>query len=211
MSDSPPRRISGSSVLAAALVLGAGAIAWFGSAGAGGPEAPGPALTLAAPPADRGANPMTRVVSRGGLPTRVVIPAAQVDTPVVELGVVLDDGQPQWQTAWHAAGHHMDSALPGQPGNMVITGHVSVADRGNLAVFADLEDLAVGDAIDVSSGETTYRYQVTGVEVVAPEAVGVLRSDSSSMVTLITCTKDLRHRLVVTGRLSGVVTPGITA
>ncbi len=211
MSDSPPRRISGSSMLAAALVLGAGAIAWYGSAGSGGKDAAGPALTLAAAPAESGGQPMTRVVSRGGLPTRVVIPAAQVDTPVVELGVVLEEGEPQWQTAWRAAGHHMDSALPGQPGNMVITGHVSVADRGNLAVFAELGGLAVGDAIDVSSGEATYRYQVTGVEVVAPEEVGVLRSDSSSTVTLITCTKDLRHRLVVTGRLSGVVTPGTTA
>lgn len=211
MPDRPPRRISGSSMLAAGLVLGAGAFAWYGSAGPGGKDAAGPALTLAAASAESGSQPMTRVVSRGGLPTRVVIPAAQVDTQVVELGVVLEDGEPQWQTAWHAAGHHMDSALPGQPGNMVITGHVSVADGANLAVFANLEDVAEGDTIDISSGEATYRYEVTAVEVVAPEAIGVLRSDSASTVTLITCTKDLRQRLVVRGRLSGVVTPGTTA
>jgi len=121
---------------------------------------------------------------------------------------VIEDGEPRWETAWHAAGHHVDSAMPGQPGNMVITGHVSVADRRNVPVFATLDRVREGDAIVVYAGAAAYRYVVESIAVVDPGATEVLRSDARATVTLITCTRDLRHRLVVTGRLAGEVTPG---
>jgi LPXTG-site transpeptidase (sortase) family protein len=87
---------------------------------------------------------------------------------------------------------------------MVITGHVSVADRRNLAVFASLDAVAPGDAIEVYSGASRYAYIVRDVLVVEPEAVHVLRSDSAATVTLITCTRDLEHRLVVVGVLADI-------
>jgi LPXTG-site transpeptidase (sortase) family protein len=85
---------------------------------------------------------------------------------------------------------------------MVITGHVSVADRGNLAVFHNLEDVAEGDLVEVYSGDQVYSYRVSKVMVVSPTAVKLLRSDLDSTVTLITCTKDLKNRLVVVGTLA---------
>jgi sortase A len=99
----------------------------------------------------------------------------------------------------------MDSALPGQPGNMVISGHVSVASRQNLAVFKHLDRVAEGDTIAVYSGHDLYRYTVSQVMVVEPDAVNLMKSSAGSTVTLITCTKDLKHRLVVIGTLSEVV------
>jgi LPXTG-site transpeptidase (sortase) family protein len=85
---------------------------------------------------------------------------------------------------------------------MVITGHVSVADRANVAVFQNLETVAEGDLVEVFSGEQRYTYQVDRVLVVPPSAVKLLRSDATSTVTLITCTRDLKNRLVVIGKLT---------
>lgn len=199
----------GSTVIAAGMVLAAGVIAWLGGRGdqpvQTGAEA---SATLPGRAAAQEAQVAYRSVSHGGLPTRIVIPSAGIDAPVVEVGVVVEDGEARWETAWHAAGHHIDSAMPGQPGNMVITGHVSVADRRNAPVFATLDRVREGDAIVVYAGSAAYRYVVESIQVVDPEATEVLRSDARATVTLITCTRDLRHRLVVTGRLAGEVTPG---
>ena len=203
------RRLSRSNLAATAMVAAAGAIAWFGLGGQAG-QLPYPgesdAVTLAGEaPAAETEEQVFATVSTGGLPTRIVVPTAEVDASIVEVGVVVRDGEAAWETAWQAAGHHMDSALPGQPGNMVISGHVSVANRNALAVFKHLDQVAEGDTVDVYSGDDLYRYTVTGVMVVSPDAVNLLKSNAGSTVTLITCTKDLKERLVVIGTLSEVV------
>lgn len=193
---------SGSTWLAALLVAGAGAIAWFGTTGSGANhETPPPTATIAAARPGGTLDQAVGRISQGSLPTRVVIGRAGIDANIAEVGVIDDGGHPAWETAWHAAGHHLDSALPGQPGNMVITGHVSVADRANAAVFRALDTVAEGDVIEVYSGDAVYKYAVSRVSVVPPTAVKLLGSDQDSLVTLITCTKDLKNRLVVVGKL----------
>lgn len=205
MARNTPFRLSRSSLVAGLCVVAAGAFAWVGTA-----ERPGrgdsPGITLAGTLSSQSGSdaPSYPSISRGGLPTRIIIPAAGVDAPITEVGVVMNDGVPVWETAWQAAGHHIDSALPGQPGNMVVTGHVSVADRRNLAAFAALDSVAPGDAIEVYSGMSRYVYTVERVMVVSPDAVHLLRSDSVAAVTLITCTRDLKDRLVVVGTLTTV-------
>lgn len=203
------KRFSGTNVTAASMVVVAGAIAWFGMSGHASElpivgESESVTLPGATPPVEEAAQVFASV-STGGLPTRIVVPTADVDEAVVEVGVVLRDGEAAWETAWHAAGHHMDSALPGQPGNMVISGHVSVASRNNLAVFKHLDRVAEGDTIEVYSGDDLYRYTVSKVMVVSPDSVNLMKSTAGSTVTLITCTKDLKDRLVVIGTLSEVV------
>ncbi len=203
------RHISGSTFAAIGLVGAAGAFAWFGMSG-GVPQLPrggtdAEQVTLPAPVPVVEEETVYGTVSTGGLPTRIVVPGAGVDASIVEVGVVLREGEAVWETAWHAAGHHMDSALPGQPGNMVISGHVSVANRNNLAVFRDLNSVVEGDVVEVYSGDDLYRYTVSRVFTVSPAEVGLLRSTAGSTVTLITCTKDLKHRLVVIGTLTDVV------
>ncbi len=196
--------LSPSTMIAAALVAGAGLLAWYGLA----PDAaavPATQETVTIAPA-AGAAPGEPLVSaaptmHGFLPTRVVVASAGIDTPIAEVGVVMEGGKPVWETAWRSAGHHIDSARPGQPGNMVITGHVAVADRNNAAVFRTLNMVKPGDVVEVQAGETTYRYQVDRVVITSPSALNILRSDHTARVTLITCTPDLKQRLVVTGRL----------
>ncbi len=200
--------LSRSNVFLVGAIAAAGAMTWYGLGMASGADTPPPAEpqeTIAVvtpspvepdPPA-----PTIGRVAEGRLPTRVVIPSAGVDAPVTEVGIVLEAGIPKWETAWRAVGHHLDSARPGQPGNVVLTGHVSVADRGNIPYFAHLDRVREGDIVEVHAGEHVYRYEVTGVQVVDPSETRVLRSDHRATVTLITCTPDLEHRLVVTGQL----------
>lgn len=198
---SPKRWSRGSGWVAAMLVAAAAAVAWFGPGiNSDSPHSAAESVTIGAP-----RQPAAVAVSSlqtGGLPTRVVVPSAGIDAPIAEVSVVVDNGQTVWETAWHAVGHHIDSALPGQPGNVVLTGHVSVADRHNLAAFAHLDSVKAGDVIQVYSGDSVYQYRVDRVAVVGPDAVQVLRSSQVSTVTLITCTHDLKNRLVVFGTLA---------
>lgn len=205
MTRKPPRRPgkpSRSAVLAGALALGAGAFAWYGLAPGGETDNRAPQPITAAADARPPRGQAVAGISMGGLPTRIVVPAAGVDTAVMEVGVALDGGRAVYETAWRSAGHHLDSALPGQAGNMVITGHVSVADGGNLAVFSRLQSVKPGDVVEVYSGDQLYRYEVQNVMVVPPTAVKLLRSDSTAQVTLVTCTADLKDRLIVVGTLT---------
>ena len=198
--ESPKRRSRGLVWAAALIVAAAGAVAWFGPwTGSGSSRPRVESVTIAAP------GPRAIAVSSlqiGGLPTRVIVSSVGIDAPISEVGVVVDNGEAEWETAWHAVGHHIDSALPGQPGNVVLTGHVSVADRHNLAAFARLDSVKEGDVVQVYSGDSVYRYRVDRVAVVPPDAVQVLRSSQASTITLLTCTHDLKNRLVVTGTLT---------
>jgi sortase A len=123
--------------------------------------------------------PPTGSLATGGLPTRLVASAAGIEAPIAEVG----SGKFAWETAWRAVGHNLDSSLPGQPGNMVLTGHVSVADKNNAAYFAKLDKLAPGDVVDVYSGGAVFHYTVS---IVPPTAVNVLRSGAGATLTLIT-------------------------
>ena len=193
----------GSTFLAVAMVLGAGALAWFGyqpgEPGQAGPVEAGTTVTLPAPADDTATGPLSDANS--GLPTRVRVEAAGIDTRVEEVGVVRERGAAWWETAWQAAGHHINSSLPGNPGNVILTGHVSVANAANLPVFANLEAVQVGDIVEVYSGSQVHRYEVMDKREVDADALEVLDEDHRSMVTLITCTRDLERRLVVVGQL----------
>lgn len=179
----PPTAFAGS------LVVATGAVAWFAAPGFSTSPPTGPTGTL--PAAAAADDAMVAIpLSIGRLPTRTAVPELGIDAPIAEVGVFMQDGRPQRETAWHAAGHRLDSVLPGQPGNMVITGHVSVADRAKLAVFSELDTLASGDVSEVYSGDSVFRYAVSKVNAVAPTAVRVLRSSERSTVTLITWGKD---------------------
>ncbi len=198
----PTKKSGPTTLVAGGFVVAAAAIAWFGMNASTPAAADLPIVTVSA--IGRPATQESEVagVATGGLPTRIVVPSAGVDSSIAEVGVVRDGDRSMWETAWRAAGHHHDSAMPGQPGNMVITGHVSVADRNNIAVFHNLDEVAEGDLVEVYSGDALYSYRVSKIMVVSPGAVKLLRSDMNSTVTLITCTKDLKHRLVVVGTLS---------
>ncbi|MCK9518529.1 MAG: sortase [Dehalococcoidia bacterium] len=201
------RLVTWPNALSVGMVAAAGVVTWYGVTATellprdAEPTAEETITLAAEPPPPVVVEPPIGRVAEGRLPTRVVIPSAGIDSAVTEVGVVLEDGRPVWETAWRSAGHHLNSALPGQPGNVVLTGHVSVADSRNIPVFANLDGVAEGDVVEVHAGEHVHRYEVVSVQVVEADETRVLRSDHRSLLTLITCTPDLKHRLVVTGQL----------
>ncbi len=82
------------------------------------------------------------------------------------------------------------TALPGQIGNMYITGHSSnyIWAKGDYnSVFALLDKLVVGDMVYVKYNSIVYEYKVTDQKIVSPKDVSVLKSSGQSVLTLVTC------------------------
>lgn len=124
--------------------------------------------------------------------TRIVIPAIEVDAPVVEG----DD----WEQLKKGVGHHINSANPGERGNCVLSGHNDVFGE----VFRRLEDLELEDEIIVYTGVQPYRYVVKAKRIVEPTEVSVMYPTTKPALTLITCHPYMvdTHRLVVVAELS---------
>lgn len=101
--------------------------------------------------------------------------------------------------------HISGTALPGEQGNVFITGHSSdlLWSKGSYkTVFALLNKLVVGDEIQVKYQGTTYTYKVTGSKVVSPDETSVMNPTKEPTLTIVTCTPvgtSLR-RLVITAR-----------
>jgi len=83
----------------------------------------------------------------------------------------------------HGPGHWPGSAMPGQPGNVVVGGHRVSTHR----VFRNVDQLAPGDQIIFVDGSDTYVYAVSRVEVVQPDAVWIIDPTPTPTATLFAC------------------------
>ena len=142
-------------------------------------------------------------------PVRLVIPAIQLDAPVVmaETQIVKVSGSEylQWKVPdEYAAGWHETSARLGEAGNTVLNGHHNRYGE----VFVDLVDLEIGDRIQVYTEKSKYTYIVTNkmilpekyeqLEVRMNNSQWILRSEDERL-TLITCWpyESNTHRLII--------------
>ena len=150
-----------------------------------------PAVTP--PPEDGGLLVSETPPGDGEAMGRIRIPAAGVDWTVVE-GVSPADLR-------RGAGHMPGTALPGQPGNSVISGPRTTYG----APFHNLDRVAPGDLITVTTVVGTHAYQVVQTMVVSPTEVWVTGQWQGSWLTLTTCHPRFssRQRLVVVARLVG--------
>jgi sortase A len=125
-------------------------------------------------------------------PTRLVIPAINVDWPIVQ-----GDG---WDELKQGIGHRVGSVNPGERGNIILSGHNDVYGEP----LRDLEKIDIGKEITVFAGNTAFRYIVKVKRIVAPTDLTVLSPSRNPIVTLITCTpyRVDTHRLVVIGELA---------
>lgn len=132
--------------------------------------------------------PVRPVAAEGDEPDAIRIGAIGVTAPI-EVRTTVDnkmqDPTGPWVVAWYD-----DSARPGDPGNVVVAGHVDDAGTGT-AVFARLGELANGDRIALRSrnGNVTW-YEViwTKVYSAAPGPWGRLTGPvKRPSLTLITC------------------------
>jgi len=145
----------------------------------------------------------------GLVPDRLVIPAINLDAPIVPTQVKKIEYQGQTYYQWlapnqPAAGWHDSSALLGEPGNTVLNGHHNVYGK----VFKDLVDLHEGDLIEVYSGNVLFKYQVA-LAMLLPERYRSLsvRLENARWIlptqderlTLITCwpPESNTHRVII--------------
>lgn len=102
--------------------------------------------------------------------------------------------------------HYPGTALPGDNGNVVITGHSSYYawDAGRFKdVFSLLHDTRIKDRVVIFFNQRKFIYEIIEKKVVFPKDVDVLLPSKSEQLTLITCTPigtNLK-RLVVTAKL----------
>ena len=107
---------------------------------------------------------------------RIQIAAIDVDSAIYQ-------GMYDWEVLKKGVAQHIGSATPGQKGNMVLAGHNDVYGE----IFRDLDQLAPGDEILVSSGRQSYRYVVRETVIVEPTEVWVMAPTDYASVTLISC------------------------
>ena len=92
--------------------------------------------------------------------------------------------------------HLEKTSYPGKQGNCCISGHRNYVFG---KYFNRLNEISVGDVVELETIDSTYRYQVYETLVVEPDDVRVLDSTGQKTLTLITCTPLFvgTHRLIV--------------
>jgi sortase A len=106
---------------------------------------------------------------------RIEIPAIGVDSTIVQGDT--------WDQLKKGVGQMVGSAQPGNEGNMVLSAHNDIFGE----IFRNLDKLAPGDEIVVSTERNVYRYIVREIQVVKPTAVEVMAPTEHAQTTLISC------------------------
>ena len=99
------------------------------------------------------------------------------------------------QTLKSGPGHMESTALPGQPGNSVLSGHRTTHGRP----FFDFDLLEIGDSIEVETAVGVHVYRIREMRIVQPTDVWVTDDRPGGWMTLTTCNPKFsaRERLVV--------------
>jgi sortase A len=151
------------------------------------------------------------------IPDRLVLPALDLDTPVVELGWNTQTSRTgalfsEWEVAEYAAGWHKNSALPGQGSNIVFSGHNNILG----AVFRELDRLQRGDTALLYTGDQVYEYAIDKVMIV-PEKHATddqrranaqwIAATDEERLTLVSCwpRDDNTHRIIVVAHPVSVI------
>ena len=142
-------------------------------------------------------------------PVQLAAPAIGLDTEVKPLGWRQVQQGDQEVSIWHmvdkAAGWHLNSVVPGQAGNAVISGHNNIGG----SVFRNLHRLQPGDEITVVTNVgTEVDYTVSEVQIVPEKYASAAQRaanaqaigpTSDERLTLITCwpSNSNTHRVIV--------------
>jgi sortase A len=139
--------------------------------------------------------------------TRIVVPAIDVDAPVVVIPI--RDGTWDVEQITHEVGHLQGTASPGDSSNVVMAGHITLT-AGGYGPFRGLAQLQPGDEVMVYIGDQeVYLYKVDAVKTVGATDVEVAYSTTEPILTLITCVNwdpvqgHYNDRLIVVAHLGG--------
>jgi sortase A len=103
----------------------------------------------------------------------------RLEIPRLGLSVVFVEGDDP-KTLRRAVGHIPGTPLPGDPGNIALTGHRDT-------FFRPLRNIRPNDVIVVTTLQGEYRYRVVSTKIVDPDNVSVLDSSDDQILTLVTC------------------------
>jgi len=103
----------------------------------------------------------------------------RLEIPRLGLSVMLMEGD-DTKTLRRAVGHIPGTSLPGQAGNVALSGHRDT-------FFRPLRTIRENDVIVVTTLRGAYRYRVVSTRIVAPDNVAVLDPGQGEILTLVTC------------------------
>jgi sortase A len=109
-------------------------------------------------------------------------PVGIIDIPKIGSHYVVVEGT-STDDLERGPGHYPGTSLPGNPGNAAIAGHRTTY----LKPFYNLDQLAPGDPIYVTTLQGRFQYKVVDTLVVSPDDVAVLNPTASPILTLTTC------------------------
>lgn len=116
----------------------------------------------------------------------IFIPSVGIQANIEQGDInVLDKG-----LAWHRI---PDQGNPSKGGNMIITGHSFVwgyrpDEVKKKSIFYDLKNTKVGDEISVNWEGKQFKYRVSKLKTVKPNAIEIEDQTSEPQLTIYTCT-----------------------
>lgn len=132
-----------------------------------------PAASQAVPARSRSDSAMNRV------PVAAGTELGRIQIPALHLSAIILQGTGAG-TLRRAVGHLPASALPGQPGNIVLAGHRDT-------FFRPLRGIQPGDTITLQTLRASFDYRVETIRIVSPNDTAVLKASASDTLTLVTC------------------------
>lgn len=128
------------------------------------------------------------------------IPTLELNLPVTEAW--MSNRTWEFRVLAEEAGHLQYTAWPGMRGNIVIGGHYELADFEPGPFYA-LDELALGDRIEVIFMGEAFTYEVAAISLVEPTDLRVIYPTPVEVLTLLTCydysplSASYTHRYVV--------------
>ena len=114
----------------------------------------------------------------------ISIPALNIQSPIREFHL---NGTSWDIDRWErGVGHLQGTAWFDAPGNIALGGHSEMPDLSR-GIFAELDQLEIGDLIVIHFGLEERHYAVTSITNVAQDDLTPLYPTSSERLTLITC------------------------
>jgi sortase A len=109
-------------------------------------------------------------------------PIGIIDIPKIGINYVAVQGTDETDLE-RGPGHYSNTSLPGNPGNAAFAGHRTTY----AAPFYNLDQLAPGDSIYITTTQGRFQYVVSKTLVVDPTDVAVLDDTPTPTLTLTTC------------------------
>ncbi len=126
--------------------------------------------------------------------TETTLEVGTIEIPRIGLTRSMFEGI-RLSTLDNGPGHWPGTAMPGEIGNVVVAGHRVSHNKD----FRDLDQLAPGDEVIMSTMGGRHVYRVVSTEVVRPDALWIVDQTAAHTATLFACHPpgSTRERIVV--------------